>query len=46
MGGGKNTKQKKNKRSRKVLGVMEEVYSRKQYMGKEGRSEKCEGIGG
>ena len=42
---GKNTKQKKNKRSRKVLGMMEEVYNGKQYMGKEGRSEKCKGIG-
>ena len=46
MEGGKNTKQKKNKRSRKVLGAMKEVYSKKQYMGKEGRSEKCKGIGG
>ena len=46
MRGGKNTKQKKNKRSRKVLGVMEGAYSGKQYMGKEGTSEKCKGIGG
>ena len=43
---GKNTKQKKNKRSRKVLGMMEGVYNGKQYMGKEERSEKCKEIGG
>ena len=46
MGGGKNTKQKKNKGSRKVLGIVEGVYNRKRYMKKEGRSEKCEEIGG
>ena len=45
MGGRKNTKQKKNKGSRKVLGIVEGVYNRKQYMKKEERSEKCEEIG-
>jgi len=29
VGGGENTKEKKSKRSRKVFGAMEEIYSRK-----------------
>jgi len=36
VGSGENTKQKKNKRSNKVFGVMEGVYSRTGHM-REGR---------
>ena len=44
MGGRKDIKQKKNKRSRKILGLMEKIYSGKWYMG-EGRGfEKCKEV--
>ena len=39
----KNTKQKKNKRSCKILGVMKNIYSRTQYMGKEERLREYKG---
>ena len=35
MGGGKNTKQKKNKKSGQVSSTMKGVYSGAEYMGKE-----------
>jgi len=37
-----NFKQKKNKRSSKISGIIEEVYSEGQYMGEEGKLEKYE----
>ena len=45
MGSGKNTKQKKDKGSRKILGVIEGVYNGKQYIEEGGRFEKCKGLG-
>ena len=44
MGSGKNLKQKKNKRSREVLGMMERIYSGAQYLEKERELRKCKGI--
>ena len=41
MGDRKNFKQKENKRSRKVLSVVERVHSKGGYMGKEREFEKC-----
>ena len=43
MGGRKNFEQKENKRSRKVLIIVERVHSRGGYMGKEREFEKCKG---
>ena len=41
-GDGKNIKQKKSKRSSKVLSTMEGVHSRAWHMGKRGELGKCE----
>ena len=43
MGSGENTKQKKNKRSNKVFGMMEGVYSRTEYIGEGRRLRKYKG---
>ena len=43
MGGGKNTKQKKNKRSSKVFSKIEEIYSKTQYLEEKKRLRGCLG---
>ena len=46
MGGRKNIKQKKNKRSKKVLGMMEKIYSGAWLLGEERRLRKHRGGSG
>jgi len=41
MGSRKNTEQEEGTRSREVFNVMEEVHSRKQYLGKRGGPRIC-----
>ena len=43
MGGWENIKQNKSKGSSKVFGTMEEIYSRIQFLEKEGGSRECKG---
>ena len=44
MGSRKSFKQEKDKGSREVFNMMERVYSRGRYLGKERKLEKCGGI--
>ena len=41
MGNRKNIKQKKNKRGRKILSTLEEVYNRAWFLEKKGELRKC-----
>ena len=40
----KNIKQKKDKGSGKVFNKVERIYSRRRYLGEEGKLEKCRGV--
>ena len=41
MGSGKNLEQKESKRGRKVFDIVERIHSRRRYMGKKRKFEKC-----
>ena len=44
MGGRKNIKQEKDKRSRKVFDKVERIYGRRRYLGEKRKLEKCKGV--
>jgi len=44
MGSREDFKQEKDEGSRKIFGAVERFYSRRRYLGKEGKPEECGGV--